>query len=409
MLDARLYEAAHMVSSLLADRQIEVGQAETSPNAIPLQSESSFSRQLSCQIWTLDGGIVGQSGGAPDVQLTDRVSEGYSQSVVNGEPWRVYTLINKELGVRVMVGDSLGVRHRLVWDVLEGLLLPGALALPILGAILWLSVAKGMAPLERLAFALRGRAPDDLSAIPDGVSPPEIESVRQALNTLFSRVAAARNIERDFTTYAAHELKTPLAGLRTQTQILRLSDDPKIRKNALDALERSVDRTDRMVRQLLELSFVEKSELAFEDTDLHQLAIELVTDLLPFAKEKSVTLETQRSAENLVRSTNPFLFETALRNIIENAIHASPECGEVLVVLEGNAVSVKDQGPGMSDEELEMMNTRFKRGHEGSPNGSGLGLTIVASAMERLDGRVVFERMKNGGQCVSLHLINGVV
>ena len=404
VLDARLYEAAHMVSSLLSDRRIEVAQAGTGLDTIPLQSAPGYSRQLSCQIWALDGSIVGQSSGAPQGRLTEMEAEGYSQSDVNGEPWRVYSMVNEALGVRIMVGDSLAVRDRLIWDVLEGLLLPGALILPVLAIILWFSVARGMAPIERLAADLRRRAPEDLSAIPDVASPPEIRSVLQALNALFSKVAAARDVERDFTTYAAHELKTPLAGLRTQAQIMRMSDDPAVRANALNALERSVDRTDRMVRQLLELSIVEQSDLVLEDVDLKKLIAETVVDLKPMASTKLVSLTADTSTNVVMVKTNSFLLQTALRNVIENAIHASPIKAEVRIMLDGTAISVVDDGPGMDGEYLSQMKTRFKRGREGSPGGSGLGLSIVASAMERLGGQFSFKRAESRGQIVRLIL-----
>ncbi len=393
-----------MVSSLISDHRIEVAQAGDRMLPVPVPREASYSKQLSCQIWSLDGGMVGRSDGAPDVELTHVANEGYSKSVIDGEPWRVYTLVNKELGVRVMVGDSLAVRDGLVRDVLAGLLFPAALVLPVLAAILWISVARGLAPLDQLANTLRTRSPSDLSPLPDGAAPREIKPVRTALNTLFSRVASARDVERNFTTYAAHELKTPLSGLRTQAQVMRLSDDPEVRDRALAAIERSVDRTDRMVRQLLELAAVERSEEDSEQIDLTLLMQETAADLRILAKEREVTLETAAPDKAVWMRTSPFLLQAALRNVIENAIHASPRGARVTVILDGTTFIIRDEGGGIPPELLDRVQTRFTRGPGSGANGSGLGLSIVASAMQRLNGEVKFIQGQDGGQTVELKL-----
>ncbi|WP_306152217.1 ATP-binding protein [Roseovarius sp. MMSF_3281] len=404
VLDARLAEAANMVSSLISDHRIAVAQAGDQMLPIPMSREASYSKQLSCQIWSLDGRMVGRSDSAPDVELTHVANEGYSRSVIDGEPWRVYTLVNKELGVRVMVGDSLAVRDGLVRDVLAGLLFPAALVLPVLAVILWISVARGLAPLDQLANTLRIRSSSDLSPLPDGPAPREIKPVRRALNTLFSRVASARDVERNFTTYAAHELKTPLSGLRTQAQVMRLSDDPEVRDRALAAIERSVDRTDRMVRQLLELAAVERSEEDSEQTDLTFLMHETVADLRVLAKEREVTLETAAPDKAVWMRTSPFLLQAALRNVIENAIHASPRGARVTVILDGTTVVIRDEGEGIPPELLDRVQTRFTRGPGSGANGSGLGLSILASAMQRLNGEVKFVQGQDGGQTVELKL-----
>jgi two-component system sensor histidine kinase QseC len=404
VLDARLAEAANMVSSLISDHRIEVARAGDRTLPVPIPRQATYSKQLSCQIWSLDGGMVGRSDGAPDVELTEATDEGYTRSVIDGEPWRVYTLVNQELGVKVMVGDSLAVRDKLARDVLEGLLLPAALVLPVLAVILWISVARGLAPLDHLANALRTRSPSDLSPLLEGPAPREIKPVRAALNSLFARVASARDVERDFTTYAAHELKTPLSGLRTHSQVMRLSDDPEVRDRALAAIERSVDRTDRMVRQLLELAAVERSEERTEETDLSDLMRETVTDLRALAAGREVTLEVDAPEKNAHVRTNPFLLQAALRNVIENAINASPDRARVRVALRDRAFIIRDEGDGIPSELLDRVQTRFTRGRGREANGSGLGLSIVASAMERLGGSVAFVQASGRGQIVTLTL-----
>nr|WP_280842504.1 ATP-binding protein [Sagittula salina] len=408
VLDARLAEAARMVSSLISDERIAVARAAQVPLMVPMAQAAGYTKQLSCQIWALDGTMAGRSDGAPASRLTSAAEDGYSRSIVDGEPWRVFTLTNEALGVRVMVGDSMAVRERLIFDLIEGLLLPAALILPILALLIWVSVARGLAPLDRLAETLRARPPQDLSPLPPGAAPREIRPVRRALDSLFARLAAARETERDFTTYAAHELKTPLAGLRTQAQLLRITGDPAIREKAIAAIEKSVDRTDRMVRQLLELARVERAEFGTELTDLTQLLGETLEDLDTLARTREVSLDTETPDDLTPVETNPFLLRAALRNVVENAIHASPRAGHVRVRLEcaeGQiAFVISDEGHGLTGDLRERAMERFVRGPATGPQGSGLGLSITAGAMERLGGRMVLEDSAGQGQTVRLRL-----
>ena len=136
VLDARLMEAARMVNSLLTDRRIELALAGDggSDDAAAFElGQQPYERQLSRQIWSLDGALAGRSEHAPEERLTDALS-GFSETEVNGESWRVYATENTDLGVRVMVGDSIRIRDRLVGDVIKGLVLPTALILPLFAA-----------------------------------------------------------------------------------------------------------------------------------------------------------------------------------------------------------------------------------------------------------------------------------
>ena len=176
---------------------------------------------------------------------------GFSERTVDGEAWRIYTIENTDLGVRVMVGDSIWVRDHLVSDVIKGLVLPAGLILPILAGGIWVSVRRGMAPLNDMADTLSSRPATDLRPLPDQKLPSEIAPAVHALNGLFRRVADAREREKSFTAFAAHELKTPLAGLKTQAQIALASSDGDVHANALRQISAGVDRTSRLVRQLL--------------------------------------------------------------------------------------------------------------------------------------------------------------
>src|SRR5665647_119083 len=243
VLDTRLQEAARMVNSLVSSGNMSAAASIGALPGGPVET-ASYERQLSCQIWSLDGRLVARSSGAPDAALT--VQEiGFSDRIVDGESWRVYSIKNDTSGVRVMVGDRLGLRDRLVADLIKGLMTPALLIIPLLGLLIWASLGQGLKPLTRIAADLRDRKADDMSSVDAGHAPREVQPLADALNGLFASVEAARQHERDVTAFASHELRTPLAGLKTQAQIAMAATDPEVRQGALRQILVSVDRTTR--------------------------------------------------------------------------------------------------------------------------------------------------------------------
>jgi two-component system sensor histidine kinase QseC len=179
------------------------------------------------------------------------LSSGFSDSVIGGEVWRVYAVQDTAKGIHVLVGDKLEQRERLVAHLIEGLLIPALLVVPLLGVLIWSSVRQGLRPLSILADSLRARGADDVTQIEASASPTEIRPILDALNGLFVKLATARKHERDVTAFAAHELRTPLAGLKTQAQVALAAEDPSIKEAALRQILVAVDQTARLVHQLL--------------------------------------------------------------------------------------------------------------------------------------------------------------
>ncbi|MCT8973787.1 ATP-binding protein [Microbaculum marinisediminis] len=402
VLDARLMEAARMVNSLLTDQRIELAAADADGNRPAVSFEFSsppYERQLSCQIWSLDGTLVGRSEHAPEGRLTEAV-DGFSETVVGDETWRVYTIENPILGVRVMVGDSISIRDRLVSDVITGLVVPAALILPFLATAIWLSVRRGMAPLNAMADALSSRPANDLRPLPDSDLPQEIAPAVRALNGLFTRVADARDREKTFTAFAAHELQTPLAGLKTQAQVALASGDGDVHANALRQISTGVDRTSRLVKQLLDLVAVEaegqaRGTVAGRPMDIVE---RIVVELPPAASGR---VEVADGGADLEASLDPILLTLALRNLIENAINHSPDGAKVVVHLcetdGGVDIVVEDTGPGMPENELPRAADRFFRGRASAGAGSGLGLAIAKEAADRMGGALHLENRQPHG------------
>ena len=406
-LDARLIEAARMVSSLITNQ--EKHRDRQGPGSLNAAANRTlYERQLSCQIWALDGSLVGRSDDAPDTPLTADAS-GFSESSVGGERWRVYAVENQAAGIRVLVGDSLRVRERLVTGVIKRLLIPLLLIAPIMAALIWLSVGRGLAPLNRMAHALQRRSASDLSPLVEDRAPSEIRPVIKSLNGLFDRVTAARERERNFTAFAAHELRTPIAGLKVQAQIALSSEDAAVRNNALRQVASGVDRTSRLLRQLMDITAAESSEVypPEDGIDLRK-SLEGVEEQLRYQLSQSARVQFDRSLDGIRLNIDPILFAMAARNLLENALLHSPPSGIVRCSAEREGdtaiIRIDDDGPGIPADELASVRDSFFRGRNRSAIGSGLGLTIVDLALNRAKGSLTLANRAEGGLRVELRI-----
>lgn len=409
VLDTRLQEAARMVSSL-AINGAGVASSTSRPGVQPLPEAASYERQLSCQIWSLDGRLVARSSGAPNDRLGNE-TDGFSDQNVGGETWRVYAISDSAKGIRVLVGDRLGLRERLVSDLIKGLLWPAMLIVPLLGFLIWNILGRGLRPLQLMAADLTNRNVDDMSPVDASHAPPELAPLANSLNSLFSKVETARRHEREITAFAAHELRTPLAGLKTQAQVAIATLDPEARARALRLIVISVDQTSRLVRQLLAVARIDAQDdvQRTDDVNLGQILEEIIsTD--PLANSAKVVLDP--ALYEIGIATNRDLLTLALRNLHENAVQHinnngsvdwSVSCSKTCVT-----IVVDDDGPGIPDSELGLVTTRFFRGRHKSPYGSGLGLSIVQLAAEKLDASLVLKNQSDGnGLRVTLSLPNG--
>ncbi len=399
VLDARLEEATTMVASLIDSSDVNVTTA-TSGARIAKQSKPietvGKNFQLACQIWSIDGRLVGKSHEAPMTQLTN-VSSGYSNQLINGTRWRVYAREDRERGVRVLVGDSVSHRERLVRELMWGLAGTGILVFALLSGLIWLAIRQGLAPLHRLTQAVSSRGADDLSALDIGPSPKEIRPVVDGLNDLFGKVVTAREHERSVTAYAAHELRTPLAGLRTQVQIALAATDGKTRDAALRNALAAADRTTRMAKQLLALAQVDASGCAEQEwIDAGARLKNACDDLKTHDNPAPAAIADELFGCRIM--ANPDAFHVAIRNLTENAIQYAENPHDVRWSLEranGSVlITLEDNGPGIPNEELDRVTQRFFRGRHKSAVGSGLGLSIAETALEkdgmalRLESRV---------------------
>jgi len=384
VLDTRLQEAARMVHSMVASGNVNAS------STLPALEDGAYERQLSCQIWSLDGRLVARSSGAPDQSLAED-QEGYADRTVSGELWRVYTIVDHTKGVRVAVGDRIGLRDRLVRDILVGLIGPALLIAPILGILIWLALARGLAPLRAVTDEIAKRDGEDMRPLSPRDPPEEIKPLTSALNELFSKVEAARRHEREITAFAAHELRTPLAGLKTQAQVALATPDGPGREQALRHIVTSVDRTSRIVRQLLALAALEAAPppSAGAICNIGSVLRDIVGSM-PKSDLVSVVIDDALDAVTL--NGDPDDLKLVLRNLNENALEHMANAGRITwyALPDRNGVAISDEGPGVDDDELPRITERFYRGRNKSASGTGLGLTIATMAAARLGAVLSF-------------------
>jgi two-component system sensor histidine kinase QseC len=397
MLDQRLGEVGRMVNSLMRSGEIDPMVAAGAAQSTLQPAESGPRNFISCQIWDAEGRLIGRSGGAPTEELSS-IGNGFADTMVGEQPWRVFAIVDATRGTRILIGDNMEERQGIVRQVVLGLVAPAALLLPLLAGLIWLSVTHGLRPLGMAAAVLRQRKPADLTPLSLAALPVEVRPMFQALDDLLERLAESRAQEQTFTAFAAHELRTPLAGLRLQAQLAMASETEAERQTALRQIIVAVDRMTALVKQLLELARLDgETTLPDRSVDAASLLDETARQMQPLP----CPLQVAPNLRGLPVRVDPGLFSMTLRNLLENAVQQTP-AGEAVVCdahrdEDSIVIAVSDRGPGIPPEELQHIRKRFFRGRHKSVSGSGLGLAIADAAMRKAGGKLRFRNRPEGG------------
>ena len=314
----------------------------------------------------------------------------------------------------VQVARSSANREELARSILVDTLLPLSALIVLMTMIVWAGIRAGLAPLARLRGEVESRAPTDLAPLHIEQAPRELQSLARALNELLG--AARRNVaaQKRFIGDAAHQLRTPLAGLKSQTELaLQGCADPELRAR-LERVHQSATRSAHLVNQLLTLARAEPESALVQDRsgfDLRQLARELTAELVPRALRAGVDLGLDPALEEdgdaVPVRANGLLLREALSNLIDNAIRYAGRGAEVTVRVRREGAlavaEVEDNGPGIPAAERERVFERFVRGTTVG-DGCGLGLSIVKEIIERHAGQVELADGAAGGLRVVVRL-----
>jgi two-component system sensor histidine kinase QseC len=331
-------------------------------------------------------------------------SEGYYDLKGGAGGWRVFGLNLPERGLRVQVGEQISIRQETVKDILINSLWPMFLSLPVLGLIIWASVGKSLQPLDKVAEKVERRDPNSLQPIPTDGVPGEVTPIVDSLNRLFERVQKALENERRFTANAAHELRTPLAALKTQAQVKQLDDTDGENAGFLNEIVGGVDRTTHMLEQLLTLAradAMQRDIILQRRIDLRSVVTDVLASITERALEKQIELSLNSPDSSVNIHGDEATLSILVRNLVDNAIRYTPSGGEIQIRLVPEAASaqlvVEDNGPGIPQAKREDLFQRFQRGEGVEEQGSGLGLSIVKQIAE-LHGAVIALTDTNDGQ-----------
>ena len=351
-----------------------------------LQSGSlghKYERKIAFQLWSNTNGIVLHSDSAPLFALSSG-DHGFSETNIDGHLWYVFSIASTNGEYVIHVGQKEEIRAELTDEISTQLVMQFLIGLPILGLVIWLIVGRALEPLHRLEIALSRREASYLEPLSIEKLPNEIVPIVHEINTLFVQLEQAFEHERQFTADAAHELRTPLAGLLTQAQVALRTADETVRNQALKRIEQAVYRMTYLVQQLLTFSRIDSNTeyLAKAVTQVDQEIVQVITELDAEAYKKRIYVEF--IAEKVVPiMANTLLINILLRNIIDNAIKYTPLRGNIKVSLVGTETAlifcVEDSGPGIAPDQYENSLKRFHRCVETAhaAHGTGLGFSIV--------------------------------
>jgi two-component system sensor histidine kinase QseC len=358
------------------------------------KTPSFSSKNTLFQVWGADGKLQLDSTNNAMESLLD-VQSGFSDRQIQKHNWRVYAAKNDSTGTKIVVAELYDIRNKLADDITQSNAHILLVTYPLFGILVWMIIGVALRSISRVTSEISNRASNYLEPVEATNIPVEIKPLVVELNQLFIRLKLAFERNKRFAADAAHELRTPLAALKTQTQVALKADNETDRHSALLKVLLGVDRSSHMVAQLLTLSRLGQEE-ALSDVrpiDLHKLASEILAYLVPVALEKRIDIELAQPPHYATVLGNDITLGILIRNIVDNAIRYTPIDGEikVLILNEKHKIifRVTDSGPGIPNELRERVFERFFRVLGTTAPGSGLGLAIVSQITDLHHAQIV--------------------
>ncbi|MDR2838902.1 MAG: sensor histidine kinase N-terminal domain-containing protein [Azonexus sp.] len=410
LLDSHLAQSANLLLVLVRghgheDDLTTIAEHLAAQRAAALRdAQAPYNSSLEYEIENSDGAVLIRSAGMPAIPASNPA--GYSDLDGPGdEDWRIFDKTSADGRYRVQVAQLMTVRNRVAVDVAKQTMFPVAIGLPLLLLLIYGLIRQLLQPLDRLASDIAARTSENLSPLLPNALPQEITPLVSTLNRLFSRLGQTLENERRFTADAAHELRTPLAALKVQTQVALLSQHPAPRQHALRQIEHGVDRATRLVNQLLRLARLDPMRRLeqLEAVDLGSAVAEALCPLQPQPGQQ-ITVEGMEPPPRIEGDSD--LLTIALRNLIDNAIRYGKADGVIRIAAccaDGHcALSVHDDGPGVPPAIASRLGERFFRNPDNSVEGNGLGLTIVSRIAELHGARLIVANAPTGGFIATL-------
>ncbi|EGT74273.1 Sensor protein qseC [Haemophilus haemolyticus M21127] len=328
-----------------------------------------------------------------------------SHTYDDDDNWRIFWRTAANGKLIIAVGQELDYREDLIEEMIFGQMWIWFASLPILIIVLGWLIHKELRPIKCLSQEVQTRKSGDVSLLNTEGLPVEILPLVKNLNQFFDRTSAMLQRERRFTSDAAHELRSPLAALRIQTEVAQLAgDDGELREQALLHLTQGIDRASQLIEQLLTLSKLDNlQELEeLQPIDWEGIIQSLIADRYFVAEKRKITLAFEKESEPKQKQGQPILVSLMLRNLLDNAIKYCSEDTTVSVKIAFSQIIVEDNGGGVDSEDLKKLGQRFYRPAGQNEKGSGLGLSIVMRIAELHGFKVRLENVIKEGQRIGL-------
>jgi two-component system sensor histidine kinase QseC len=341
------------------------------------------------------GRVIQRPGGGPARPFVADFDDddGFSDVDVDDRRWRVFVVRDADRNVEVQVGQKQSKRFDILEELADHLWLPVLGFLALLALVCWLLTGRVLQPLRRTASAIAAKTPDDLAQVPLAGQPRELLPIVQALNGVLARLDGALQAERRFTADAAHELRTPLAGLHMHVQLLQ-RQHPDL-AGPFRKLRDDIGRVTALVDSLLALARMDplsREQLVREPVPLAPLLERVRATHAQEAARRGIALTVRCELEAV--EANPHMLDIALRNLVDNALRYCPDGSRIEVEASrhgGHArIAVRDDGPGVDQASIARLSERFFRVLGQGQGGSGLGLSIVRRIAELHGGTLAF-------------------
>jgi len=406
LIDAKMAQVSRLLLAFTQGGEAQLQSLAPRIESLRDTTRNVYDPPLEFQIGRGDGTLLARSNNAPPVSVLG--IEGFSDILRKDGSWRVLNVVSSDGQYRVQVAYSTAMRDEAAFELALAAVIPLGIVGPLLILVIYLSIRTGLRPLERLAAQVGQRGVENLAPLERGRAPAEVMPLVEALNRLLRRLDATLENERRFTSDAAHELRTPLAAVKTQAQVALASTGAAELQHALHQVLAGAERAGRLAEQLLRIARLDP---------LAQLPEPRTVDLIGLARESAAGfIETSlpRSADVRFELENTpvqiegdaDLLDMAMRNLIDNAVRYTPEGTPITIVArmeDGTAVlGVKDCGAGVAADELPKIGERFYRGRGTKTEGSGLGIAIVRRIAELHGARMEISNAKDGGLTVLL-------
>ena len=375
--DAQLVNSSKVLLQLMEHEIIEEGDNQDFTILAGKKGpEHTYEKNIALRIWHKNKLITQSTNAKGFAEL--QAPPGFSDQIINQEKWRFFVYIDTDSYIRVETSERYYIRYELIFEIILSLMIPALIFIPLVFFIVWVAIKRNLESVISISSNVDKRNSDDLSAITYSHLPEEVTPLIQAINRLFNRLQYSFKREKEFTDHAAHELRTPLAAMKTQAQVIQkyIEKGVDIKEDLVCLLE-SINRSTDLVDQLLTLSRLQSATFPKSPVNLSNCLLETLQSLNGLVDSKQINLSLAIS-ENVMTVGHKDSLGIMFSNLLTNAIKYTPVQGFISLHLsEEGMFTLVDSGPGISEVNQAKVFERFFRADNTGEIGTGLGLSIV--------------------------------